>query len=62
MPRLCLSLALGAITPLMGKTAHPEPGQPRESTGPKSAWQPARSRTCPQRPHHSMTIKQQELR
>jgi hypothetical protein len=61
MPRLCFSLALGAITPLMGKTAHPEPQQPMESTGPKSAWQLALSRTLPPRPHHSVTISQQEL-
>jgi hypothetical protein len=61
MPRLHLRLAPGASTPLMGKTAHLEPRQPRESTGPKSTWQPARSRRLPQRLHHSMTINQQEL-
>jgi hypothetical protein len=50
MPPHCLLLASGATTPRMGKIAHPVPQQPTE-----------RSRILPPRPHHSVTINQQDL-
>jgi hypothetical protein len=61
MPPDCLLLASGATTLRMGKIAHLVPQQPMEPTGPNYARQTERSRILPPRPHHSVTINQQDL-